>query len=282
MGRIGRGWQLSKESWAIVKADRSLLVFPVVAGIGALIAVAAFGGAGAGLYSTSAPLAIVIGVIGLYVVIALSIFCNVALTACAARSLEGVDTQASEGWATARARSGQILAWAGVQLVVGALISAAQALLREGAGQVIGSIVGGLANFAWSVATFFVIPVIALEGLGPKAALSRSIGVIRQRWGEGVTGSFAIGGLVFLFAFLPGVVLVVIGIGLAGAAGAVLILLGVAFFLVGAVVQNALMAVFKVALYRFAAEDRVVGQFERRQLEAAFRPRGRRAARASI
>jgi len=35
------------------------------------------------------------------------------------------------------------------------------------------------------------------------------------------------------------------------------------------------MSVFKVALYRFATEDRVVGRFERTQLEAAFRPRGR-------
>ena len=280
-GRIGRGWQLSKESWAIVKADRSLLVFPVCAGIGALIAVAVFGGAGAGLYPTSAPLAIVIAVIGLYLVIAFSIFCNVALTACAVRSLEGIDTKAAEGWAAARARLGPIFGWAGVQLVVGALISALQAVLREGAGQLIGSIIGSLANFAWMVATFFVIPVIALEGLGPKEALSRSIAVIRQRWGEGVTGTFAIGGLVFVFAFLPGTALVVIGITIAGAIGVVLILIGVAIFVAGAVVQNALMAVFKVALYRFATEDRVVGRFERAQLEAAFQPRGR-AARATI
>ena len=47
-------------------------------------------------------------------------------------------------------------------------------------------------------------------------------------------------------------------------------------------VQTALMAVFKVALYRFATEDRVVGQFERPQLEPAFRPRGRKARAASI
>jgi hypothetical protein len=273
MGRIARGWQLSKESWAVVKADRSLLVFPVFAGIAALITVAAFGGAAAGLYSSSAPAAIVLGVIGVYVVIAFSIFCSVALTACAARSLEGVDTKASEGWAAARERLGPILGWAGLQLVVGALISAVQALLRQGGAQLAGALIGGLANFAWTVATFFVIPVITLEGLGPKAALSRSIHVLRERWGEGASGAFAIGGLVFLVAFLPGVVLVVLGASAGGAIGAVLILVGVAIFLIGAVVQNALMAVFKVALYRFATEDRVVGQYERPQLEAAFRPR---------
>jgi hypothetical protein len=282
MGRIGRGWQLSKESWAIVRSDRTLLVFPVFAGIGALITVAVFGGAGAGLYSTSAPLAIAIAVVGLYLVIAVSIFCGVALTSCAARSLEGVDTKASEGWAAARARLGPIFGWAGLQLVVGALITAVQALLRQGAGQLVSSIVGGLANFAWTVATFFVIPVIALEGMGPKAALGRSISVIRERWGEGVTGTFAIGGVVFLVAFLPGAALVALGIAVADAFGAVLILVGIAIFLIGAVVQNALMAVFKVALYRFATEDRVVGRFERPQLESAFQPRGHRVRGATI
>ena len=61
MGRMRRGWQLSKESWAVVKGDRSLLVFPIVAGLGTLILVAAFGGAALGVLESSTPLAIVIG-----------------------------------------------------------------------------------------------------------------------------------------------------------------------------------------------------------------------------
>ena len=273
MNRIQRGWQLSKESWAIVRRDRTLLVFPVVAGIGALLLVAVFGGVGVAFASDSEPVLIALGVVGLYLAIAVSIFCGVALTACASRSLEGVDTRASEGWAAARGRLGPILGWAAVQLVVGALITALQAVLRQGAGQLIGALVGGLANFAWTIATFFVIPTIALEGLGPWAALRRSTHVIRERWGEGVTGSFAIGALLFLVAFLPGAILVGLGIVAGGAVGATLILVGVAVFLVGAVMQNALMAIFKVALYRFATEDRVVGEYDREQLEAAFQAR---------
>jgi Family of unknown function (DUF6159) len=273
MGRIGRGWQLSKESWAIVRGDRTLLVFPVCAGVGAVLVVAVLGGAGAGFASSSEPVLIALAVVGLYIVIAISIFCSVALSACAARSLEGEDAKAREGWAAARARLGPILGWAAVQLVVGALISALQAVLRQGAGQLVGALIGGLANFAWTIATFFVIPTLAFEGLGPWAALKRSTSIIRERWGEGVTGTFAIGAVVFLAAFLPGAVLVALGIAAGSTLGAILILLGVAVFLVGAVVQNALMAVFKVALYRFALEDRVLGQFERGQLEAAFQPR---------
>ena len=213
MGRIGRGWQLTKRSWAVVRQDRSLAAFPIVATIAGLGVIAIFGAGGAALYSytDSEPAAIVVLVIGAYVLITVSIFCNVAVSACAARALEGHDTTVGEGFAAARSRFGVILGWAGLQLVVGALISIIQALLREGAGQLLAALVGGLANLAWQVATFFVVPVIALEGLGPKDALKRSLAVIRERWGEGVTGTFAIGGLVFLLAFLPGAGLVVLG-----------------------------------------------------------------------
>jgi Family of unknown function (DUF6159) len=285
VGRIGRGWQLTKESWVVVRRDRSLMVFPVVAGIAGLVVVAIFGGAGAALYlgADSEPAAIVVLVIGAYVLVALSIFCNVALTACATRSLEGVDTQPGEGFAAARARLGPIFAWAGLQLVVGALINLLQAFLREGAGQLIAAVAGSLANLAWSVATFFVIPVIALEGLGPREALKRSLSVIRERWGEGVTGSFAIGGLIFVIAFLPGAVLVGIGVSLTAssdALAALLIATGVLVFVTGAVIQTALIAIFKVALYRFATEDRVLADFDRQTLNASFRPR--RSRRATI
>jgi hypothetical protein len=282
MNRIQRGWQLTKESWAVVRRDRSLMVFPVVAVISALLVAAIFVGGGVALHSStgSEPLLIAVLVVGAYVLVAVSIFFNVALSACASRALEGHDTTAAEGFAAARSRFGEILGWAGLQLVVGALISIVQALLREGAGQIIAAIVGGLAGLAWNIATFFVIPAIALEGLGPKDALKRSIAVMRQRWGEGVTGSFAIGGLIFLVAFLPGFALVALGIALSSTSDAlagVLIALGVAIFVVGAVLQAALMAIFKVALFRFATEDKVLGGYERPQLEAAFVPRRGRA-----
>ncbi len=284
MTRMRRGWELTKESWAVVRRDRSLMVFPVVAVISALLVALIFAGGGALLYdsSDSEVLLIVALVIGAYLLIAVSIFFNVALSACAARSLEGHDTTPGEGFAAARSRLGAIFGWAGLQLVVGALISAIQALLKDSAGQLVASIVGGLAGLAWNIATFFVIPVIALEGLGPKEALKRSIAVMRERWGESVTGSFAIGGLIFLVAFLPGAGLVVLGIVIgssASAVAAVLIALGIAIFVVGAVVQAALMAIFKVALFRFATEDRVLGDYERPQLEAAFVPRRRGAAK---
>lgn len=280
MGRWARGWQLTKTSWSVVRTDRSLVAFPIISGVAALVCALVFFGAGAGLMSTKSLdiLGIVVIVIGLYLLIVISVFCGVALTACASRSLEGHDTTIGEGLAAARAKLDVIFAWAGVQLVVGALISIVQSLLREAGGGIVAAIFGGLANLAWTVATFFVIPVIALEGLGPREAIKRSSAVLRQHWGEGVTGSFAIGGIVFLAGFLPAGLLIFGGIALANssaAAAGVLIVLGIIVLVVAGLLQTTIMAVFRVALFRFATDGLVLGGFQQPELEAAFAPKRR-------
>ena len=101
-----------------------------------MICAIVFFGAGAGLMSTKDLdiVGIVVIVIGLYLLVVISVFCGVALTACAARALEGQDTTVGEGIAAAREKLDVIVAWAGVQLVIGALISIVQSLLREAGG----------------------------------------------------------------------------------------------------------------------------------------------------
>ena len=33
MGAISRGWELTKQSWAVLKNDRSLVIFPILSAI---------------------------------------------------------------------------------------------------------------------------------------------------------------------------------------------------------------------------------------------------------
>lgn len=277
MGRMLRGWELTQESWAVVRRDRSLLVFPVVGGVCAVVVAAVVFGAGAGLAVAANAWwpAVPFLIAGSYLLIVIGQFCAVALASCATAALDGRDTTVAEGVDAARGRLGLILQWAAVQLVVGAAISALQALLREVGGNLLGSIVGGLADFAWAVATFFVVPVIALEGLGPKDAIKRSSGVVRERWGEGVVGSAAIGLVAFLIA-LPGMLLVVLGVmavSASPAGAAALIAVGVVLIIAASLFQATISAVFRVALFRFATQDEVTGGFTREQLAGAFAPK---------
>ncbi len=286
MGRMALGWQLTKQSWGVVKSDRSLLVFPAVGAVAALVVGGVLFGAGAGVgaAANSGWAAAPFIALGLYALTVIGQFAAVALAACATASLDGHDTTFGEGVAAARGRMGIILAWSAILLLVGVAISALQALLREGAGQLVSSVVGGLANLAWTVATFFVVPVIALDGLGPRAAIKRSTSVIRERWGESVVGSASVGGIVFLVGVLPGVALAVLGAMLTGSAvapGAVLIALGVAIVVLALLVQATLTAVFRVALYRYATQGAVPGSFDETQLQGAFRPKRRRGLKTS-
>jgi hypothetical protein len=280
-GRISRGWALAKQSFAVLRADRSLLLFPMISVPAALLAVAVVAGPGIALYSADRQEAILVvfGVLTLYALTFVTVFFNTALAAAASRSLAGEDTTVAYGLDAARSRLGVIAAWSVVQTVVGVIVTA----LQEAAGDsLVGRILVGLVNFAWSAATFFVIPVIALEGVGPRDAFKRSVGLLRERWGEGVVGTASVSGVVFLVALLPIAALGVPGVMLAQGStvvvGAVLLGLAAIVLVAAVLVGGTAGAIFRVALYRYATDGTAVGGFQTGQLETAFAPkrRGRR------
>jgi hypothetical protein len=282
MGRMSRGWDLTKDSWAAVQADRSLLIFPVVSAIAAVIVLAIFflGGVGVavsvGGEDGSIWPAVPFLVVGVYLLIVVSQFCSVALAACASKVLDGGEVTFADGMRAARGRLGVILQWSLVQLIVGALISAIQSVLREGVGSLVSSLIGGLANASWSVATFFVIPVLALEGVGPRDAFNRSTSILKEQWGEGITGSASIGLITLVLGYLPAGILIAGGVALVDqypAPGGVLIALGVIVALVASLLQVTLGTVFRVALYRFATAGEAPGHFTQAQLAQAFEPK---------
>ena len=286
MERIKRGWKLSKQSWAVVKSDKSLLAFPIISVVAAIITMIIFFGGGAAMaVAIGSPWgALPLVIIGAYLLTVVGVFSSVALASCATEALEGRQTTVGQGISSARGRMKLIFAWAAVALFVGALIAVIQSLLQEVAGGIASAIFGGLAGLAWAVATFFVIPVITLEGLGPKEALKTSAHVVKERWGEGVVGSSAIGLITFFVAMLPAIVMMVLGFVLAGSSavgGGLLITIGVLVFVIAMLFQSTITAVFRVALYRYATEGDVIGGFDREALESAFVPKkSRRGARA--
>ena len=277
-GRISRGWALAKHSFSVLRADRSLLLFPVVSVPAGALAVAIVMGPGVALYAADNQEAILIafGALTLYALTLVTVFFHTALAAAAARSLAGEDTTVGEGLAVARSRLGPIAAWSLVQAAVGIVVSALQEVAGESP---VGRVLVGLLNFAWSAATFFVIPVIALEGAGPRDAFRRSVRLLRERWGEGAVGTASVSGVVFLAALAPVAALAVPGVLLAQGDTVVLggVLIGLAaLVLVAAVlIGGTVNAIFRVALYRYATDGTAVGGFDAAQLSGAFAPKGR-------
>ncbi len=265
----------------MLRGDRTLAVFPVISFVFAAIAFMLLIAPGVAAAAASdkdwvlLPFALIASYAATYV----SIYFNVALAGAASLSLEGKDATRADGMAVARSRRRQIASWSVVQWAFGLLINAIQSLLSEGGvGQIVTTVITGLLGAAWSIATFFIVPVIALEGLGPRDAFKRSIELIRRRWGEGVVGSASIGIAIFLIVFLPLAIFVGIGVTAISETPA----LGVPAFVIAAVIAiaaivvgSALNVIFRVALYRYATEGHAAG-FDDADLEGAFRPKKRR------
>jgi hypothetical protein len=280
--RFARGWRLSKDSWAVLKADRSLLAFPIVGSITALIAflIVVAPGVGVAAAADTAWPVIPFVLVALYVTTFVTIYCGVGLAAATAQVMDGQNATLRTGLAAARPHTGKIAKWALVQATVGLLLNLLQSLADSDNGilKLIGIILSLLVSVAWALASFFVIPLLAFEDLGPGDALKRSVAIIKEHWGEGVVGSAAIGGLVFLIGFLPAAVLIFAGISIGGAGGIVLIAIGAVVLIVASVVGNTLNQVFRVALYRYVTGRGDAPGFAREDLERAFRPKGRRRA----
>ncbi|HEU4362124.1 MAG TPA: DUF6159 family protein [Mycobacterium sp.] len=265
-----------------MKADRSLVVFPILSAIFAILAATAiFTPAviwealqGQTLddvtNNDSNHVALYIaGAATAYVSTFIAIFFNVALAGCAVRSLRGDDTKVGEGINAAMRRIGPIIGWSLLATTVGLVLKA-----LENRASTLGRIAVWLAGAAWAIATFFVIPVLALEGSGPVRSLKRSAAVVKARWGESATGAATITAATSLVAVAIAVVGGVFGGLLTDAGqpvlGGVVFALAVAGVLVVSIISAALSQIFRVAVYEYAVTGQTTGRFDPQLLQTAF------------
>src|SRR5260370_1391059 len=141
-----------------------------------------------------------LGMFALYVVnYFVIVFFNVALVGVANSRLMGGTWTFRDGIELAWERTGTILQWALVAATVGVILRT----LEERLG-LIGRIIIRIIGFAWTLACYFVVPVLAFEDLTPIDAVKRSSKLFRDTWGEKVIGGFSLS-LVSLVLMLPGI-----------------------------------------------------------------------------
>lgn len=266
MQRIRRGWRLAMVSLGVLRHNTGLAAFPILGGLSALFAMAAFGIPSALLFADERNvLGVILAALAIYASTYLSVFFAVALAAAAARALEGETVEVGDAIAVARRHAGAIAGWAGILASVNIILRA----IAERFG-IVGVIVAGLLGAAWSLITFLVVPIIAIEGLGPVAALKRSGAIFRERWGEEIVGTASIGIIAAVFGVIPAAIIVGIGL-LVGSVVviAATIAIGVVIVVIAAVVSQAATGIFGVALYRYAVGQGAAAPFSEADLAGA-------------
>lgn len=282
--RISNGFKLARSSWAVLVKDKHLLWFPIVSGFLILLVVASF----------AVPLATLVDWAGFeqqmknnngkppvwiypvtfafyfctYFVI---IFCNSALISCAIMRFNGQEPRLGDGFRMAMARLPQIFAWALVSATVGMILKAI-----ENAHEKVGYWVSLVLGTAWSIMTYFVVPVLVVEKIGPFAAIGRSMSLLKKTWGEALVGRLGLGLFMFLL-FIPVILLFVVGFMMIGngmmAPGIAVVVLAVIALLLHSAIGSALNTILLAALYQYAAEEKVPAEFDRDTFEHAFAPK---------
>ncbi|MCC7076485.1 MAG: hypothetical protein IT198_05110 [Acidimicrobiia bacterium] len=275
-----------KKSWSVLRQDKKLMLFPVMSSLASLAVLVSFAvpiwlaigsgsthstvtstASGAGYPVWVYPLAVAFYFVTAFV----TIYFNAGLVGAAMIRLRGGNPTLGDGFHVANSHLGKILGWAAVTATVGIVLR----FIQERAG-ILGTIVAGIGGIAWQLVTYFVVPVLLFEDLGPFGAVKRSARIFKDRWGEQVAGNYGIGlaavvfGLIAVPFFVAGAWLV--GVGMAPV-GALLLGVAVAYVICLGILTSALQGVYNTALYRFATDGEGSGVFSADELAHTFRPK---------
>jgi len=280
--RISNSWELVKASYAVLRSDKELIVFPIVSFIGVIIVTISFAVPmfATGIFQALAQervtrtgaeaFAFIIGFLFYLVMYTVIIFANTALVGAAMIRLQGGHPTLGDGFRIAFQRITTILGYALISATVGMILRA----ISERSG-IVGTIISSILGFAWSVVTFLVVPVLVVENVGPIEAVKRSGSLLKQTWGEQLVGSFSIGtifGLLGVVVILVGVLLTVVVAATKSVALMVLVIgLTILALLALSLIASTLSGIYQAALYRYATEGDTSGYFSEELIQGAFK-----------
>src|SRR5215207_1479504 len=267
--RLSNGWTISMNSFKVLKENKQLVLFPILSGISLMLILGSFVTvllAAAGwdpdqmpeFEGTSNILLLFLYYLVNYFIV---VFFNTALVHCTRLYFRGEEVTIEKGLRFSLSRVGSIFAWAMFAATVGTILR----LLEENAGW-LGKIIISLLGVVWSIATFFVVPVIAYENVGPLDAFKRSSQLMREKWGESLGAAFSFGLVQLIAVLVVGLSLFLIGSLIHMIAGIVLALLGV--LLVSAVISAA-QTIFISAVYHNITGD-PVRHFDQQMIDNLF------------
>lgn len=279
--RFRNGFRLVQASWNVLKADRELLLLPILSFLSsaALLALVFFGLFADDLtvirdngpMTTPTPFEWIVLGLAAYALSYITIFFNVALVCAADDRMTGGDPTVGSALSDAWRHAAAIAPWA----LVSVIVSLALRAIQDRAG-ILGRIAAGLLGLAWALITYLILPVLVLEGLTVREAIARSKDLFVRTWGEAVSGEIGMSLVSFVAVLLALPPLLLIGGGGQPALIVVAVVLGLAWVLVVAVAMGALNMVFRVALYRYAADGQAPDGFEDIDLGNVFPPKRRR------
>lgn len=269
-GNISNTIQLMKSCVKVLKKDKELILFPIMAAIFVIVLLGL-------IYSTGSidlsaaneeqmsilPVAILI--FGANFII---VFFNSALISAALERLRGGDPNISSGLSHAFKHIHHIFFWSIIVTIMGLIFAAIKANGRQrgGFGGMMTQIFASFLEAGWAMMTFFVVPIIVSENISPLSAIKRSSSLFKQTWGNQVAANFGFG----IFQIIA----ILISLGIGWFFGLINGTLGIAIGLLCATTSISIIytleGIYKAALYEHALGEKPL-EFEEQDLRTAYR-----------
>ena len=268
--RISNGWTMAMTSFETIQKKPFLLVFPVLSVLSFIVIFATFAGGSFFFfgdeieaimndedYGTIAGYALMFlyYLVNFFIVI----YFNSALIYCASKILHDEETSVGEGIEFANSRLGKIFGWAVVAATVGMLLK----LLQE-TGK-IGKFVASLLGVAWSVLTFFAVPVLIFQDKSVFDTVKESGRLIKEKWGESLVANMSFG-LFHLLGILAGIL---VGVLLFNVSAILAVGLAILIIVLVSTVIATAETIFVAAMYNHVS-GMPTGDFDDRTLDGMF------------
>lgn len=257
---IQRSYAIFQQSLSVLRQDKEILIFPVLSGIFTILAFSGivFGGVITGTFerlAASGDRSVEANVLGYGILFVwyfvnwfIVLFFNVGVVACARIRFEGGDPTVADGFRAARENLGRIAMWALVSATVGLILR----VIAERS-KLVGALIAKFLGAAWTIATYFVVPVMIFEKRGAKDSMSSSTQLIRKTWGESLVAAAGVGIVIMLFG-IAGLVFPIIGI-LISPTAAVIGLASMVLYWIGlSILSSALTGIYRTGLYLYATK----------------------------
>lgn len=284
--RLHTGWTAAKACLEVLRNDKKLIIFPLLSGLSCLIVAVSFAipiavikpaflstfmNEAARSHVRETPIWFWAVLFAFYFVNYFVIyFFNSALVYCALSHFRGEPVTAGDGLKAATRRMPELLAWSLVSATVGLILKLIENSFEK-AGGFIAAILGGV----WSVVTYFVVPVLVVEGVGPFKAIERSSRVLCRTWGESIGAHVGVGWALLPFWLLGfGILLIAFfAFSKSVALGIALATLGIVFMLILGLVDATLKGILLGALYLYATDGEIPREFDRNVMKQSFAPK---------
>lgn len=286
MGRFDRSMLLLKSAWSVLKENKKLMLLPAISFLVSIIVLGSYLTGFAVFYiytlvdhvnlspSTEKIIAGIFGFIFYLTANLIIIFFNSVLVLAVNNRLNHREASLGVAFRMAFSKFGLIFKWSLISATIGLVLRH----IEERVG-IIGQWIINFIGLAWTVVSYFAIPVMVIENKGPFDALKESAQILKKTFGESLMGFGGIS-LIFILAYLLlGCILTFSftfwqdpEFGLLAKMGSIIATLTL---LIMILLHSTLVTIFRVAIYRYASSGNTLGNFTPELIESCVIKRRR-------